>query len=91
LKTVGASNVEVFVQFLFEACLLAGVGALFGFFGGSALTFFPKGTFAWPVVLLWQDYLIAIGVAVAVGIASGLLPALMAARITPARALGYQD
>lgn len=91
LKTVGASNTEIFVQFLFESCLLAGIGAWAGFFGGSVLTFLPKGTFPWPAVLLWQDYLVAVGAAMAVGILSGLMPALTAARITPARAVGYQD
>jgi len=88
LRALGATRRQVGALFLAEAAALAGAGGLAGLAlgagGAQALALaFP----ALPVHTAWGYALAAEGLAVAVGLAAGILPALHAARLEPVEAL----
>jgi len=91
-SAIGASPVQIFLQFLFEACFLSlmggGVGLLMGAFlipAGFALA--APGATPGPLMI----YILQGGaVSVLVGLVFGLFPALRAFRMRPVTALHYE-
>ena len=86
-KSMGATNAEIFVQFLIESVTLSVVGAAIGLAGGIGLVkvvggFFPAGL---PVSMF--GLAVASGFAIAVGLFAGLYPSLTASRLQPVDAL----
>ncbi len=88
LRALGAERWQVLVLFLAEAGVLAGLGGLAGLaagMGGARLLARPVP--ALPVHTPWSFALLAEALAVAVGLAAGLVPARRAAHLDPLRAL----
>ena len=86
-KSMGATDGEIFVQFLIESVTLSVVGAAIGLAGGIGLVkvvggFFPAGL---PVSMF--GLAVASGFAIAVGLFAGLYPSLTASRLQPVDAL----
>ena len=86
-KSMGATNAEIFAQFLIEAVTLSVVGAIIGLGGGIALVrvisgFFPAGL---PVSLFGLS--VAAGFAISIGLLAGLYPSITASRLEPVEAL----
>lgn len=86
-KSMGATNTEIFGQFLIESVTLSVVGAAVGLGGGIALVrvisgFFPAGL---PVSLFGLS--VASGFAVSIGLLAGLYPSISASRLEPVDAL----
>jgi len=86
-KAMGATDAEVFMQFLIEAVTLSVVGALIGLAGGIALVkvisgFFPAGL---PVSMFGLS--VASGFAISIGLLAGLYPSISASRLEPVEAL----
>src|SRR5438874_7347155 len=86
-KAMGASDAEVFMQFLIESVTLSVVGAAIGFAGGVGLVkliagFFPAGL---PVSLFGTT--VSIGFAISIGLLAGLYPSISASRLEPVEAL----
>jgi putative ABC transport system permease protein len=74
--------------FLVEAVVLSLIGAALGIAGGLALTrlgyeLYPTVPFQVPEAVIW----LSIAVALAVGVAFGIAPALRAARLDPLESL----
>ena len=101
-RAVGAKGRNILAQFLSESVILTliggvlglGLGWLLGRAAGSLLTGVPgtggpRGQTV-QAVMDPQVALLAVGVAVAVGIIFGLFPAIRAARLDPAGALRYE-
>ena len=86
-KSMGASDVDIFAQFLIESVTLSVVGAAIGLFLGMGVVgliarFFPAGL---PVSAF--GVLVSTGFAVFVGLFAGLYPSLTASRLQPVDAL----
>ncbi len=89
-KAIGATNQQILNQFIIEAGLLSLGGALIGVTVAFIVDFCIRlSTSLEPVVPLWIIG-ISIGVAVAVGVLFGTVPALKAARKDPIEALRYE-
>ncbi|MCC7548160.1 MAG: ABC transporter permease [Burkholderiales bacterium] len=88
LRALGARRVQILSLFLAEAALLAAVGGLSGLVLGVGLAWLLGLVFpALPVSTPWTYALLAEVIAVAIGIAAGVLPARRAARMDPVEAL----
>ena len=89
-KAVGARKEDIFTQFLIEAvvmsCAGGAIGIILGYVVSFLLSVFAKLTM---VVPLWSVLLATI-FAFAVGIFSGLYPAMRAAGMDPIEALRYE-
>jgi putative ABC transport system permease protein len=86
-KSMGATNAEIFLQFLIESVTLSVAGAAIGLALGIALVkvvggFFPAGL---PVSMFGLT--IASSFAIGVGLFAGLYPSLTAASLEPVEAL----
>jgi ABC-type antimicrobial peptide transport system permease subunit len=88
-KALGARKADIFMQFIIEAVLISFVGGFLGMFLGSVITFLPESVFPIKPFLNLSDYLIALGFTLLAGVASGLFPALKAAKMQPVEALRY--
>ncbi|HVR39909.1 MAG TPA: ABC transporter permease [Thermoanaerobaculia bacterium] len=86
-KSMGASDAEIFMQFLIESVTLSIVGATVGLGLGTLFVkvisgFFPAGL---PVSMFGLT--VASGFAIAVGLFAGIYPSLTASRLEPVEAL----
>jgi putative ABC transport system permease protein len=87
---LGARRADIGKQFLLEAVLLCVIGGLLGALVGAAGSAGLERIFEWAAVFSPLSAVIAIGVAVALGIASGIYPARRAAQLDPIEALRYE-
>jgi len=88
LRAVGATQRRILLLFLGEAALLAAIGGTAGLLLGWAVALLLEFALpALPVHTPWSYALLAELVAVAVGLAAGVLPARRAAHLDPLEAL----
>ena len=90
-KAIGARERHIVIQFLSEALLISFIGSMVGLIFGVGLSQ-GIGRFVmgydvpfsiWPVV-------VSVSVAVVVGLASGVMPAMKAAKLNPIDSLRYE-
>lgn len=86
-KAVGATNRQILTQFMIEATVLSLVGALLGIIGAFIVDLLLRILTDLQPAISWQIVVLAAGVAVAVGIIFGTVPAVKAARKQPIDAL----
>lgn len=84
-KSLGAKNYFILFQFLFEAMFLSLFGGLIGILLVYGITFIDLGSLKLTMSL--ANIFIGIGVSAIIGLASGIIPALMAARMDPVEAI----
>ncbi len=90
-KAIGAREKQIIIQFLSESILISFMGSMVGLILGVGLSQgvgrFVLGYIVpfslWPVIL-------SVTVAVVVGLASGVMPALKAAKLNPIDSLRYE-
>ena len=92
-KAVGAKRRDILRQFLFEAAMISLVGSGIGIIGGVVMArLFSQlniGGEAIITVVSPDIVILAISVAIFIGIVSGIYPALRASRLNPIDALHY--
>lgn len=86
-KAMGASDSEILVQFLLEACVLAAVGASLGTFLGTFVCKALSANFPYGLVVNPMGLLIAWVTALVLAIVFGLYPAVRASRLSPMEAM----
>jgi len=84
-KSLGARNSFILNQFLSEAVFLSLIGGIAGLLLVSLLTFIPASVF--EIVITTQNIATGLGLSVAIGLISGIAPALSAARMNPVEAI----
>jgi putative ABC transport system permease protein len=86
-RALGATRGHIVGQFLTEALLLAAFGGVCGVTLGSIVTVAYARSQGWLVALPWVGIVGGVALAVVIGAAAGLYPALRAARTPPTDAL----
>jgi putative ABC transport system permease protein len=86
-KAMGASDHQIFVQFLLESLVLAALGATVGTFAGKLVCGALSDKFPWGLVVNPIGLAAAWGIALALALTFGLYPAFKAARLSPMEAM----
>lgn len=89
-KAIGATNRQIMRQFLTESSILSFVGSLFGVLFALAINFVIRITTELEPAFDYKIVLVAVGVAISVGLIFGIAPAIRASRKDPIEALRYQ-
>lgn len=87
-KSLGAKNYFILFQFLFESIFLSVIGGSIGLLLVFLATFIDLGSL--ELVLSVRNIVLGIGVAASIGMASGIIPAAIAARMDPVMAIRTQ-
>lgn len=88
-KAIGATRREIRLQFLTEALLISLSGGIVGTILGLALPFSVRFLTEYRIPISGLSAIIAIAVAMLVGVVFGTLPATRAAQLDPVEALRY--
>lgn len=92
-KAVGAKRRDILLQFLIEAAMLSFAGGGIGIIGGwlisVLLSKLDLGGFTLTAVVSPDIVILAVSVSVFIGLASGMYPAMRAAKLNPIDALHY--
>ena len=89
-RALGAKQGDIASQFLVETIVLSCGGGLLGVGLGIGLAHLLTGVFELPAIIQPWSPLLAFGVSVLVGLASGIYPARRAARLDPIEALRHE-
>lgn len=89
-KAIGASDRDVFMQFLVEAIVVTAAGGVVGLFVGLGFVAIVGSVMGMPTSLSAGIMFAAFLCAVGVGLVFGLFPAMRAARLNPVEALRYE-
>ena len=87
-KSLGAKNKFILFQFLFEAVILALIGGVIGLvlvYFVSLIASSMAGDFEF--ILSTKNMIIGTGVSAAIGLISGILPAISASKLDPVEAI----
>ncbi|MDD5039050.1 MAG: FtsX-like permease family protein, partial [Dehalococcoidales bacterium] len=92
-KAIGAKRRDILMQFLFEAATLSLVGGAVGLAVAwllvKGISLIDLGGFRLEAIVSPPIVMVAVLVSVFIGIASGIYPAMRAARLNPIEALRY--
>jgi putative ABC transport system permease protein len=89
-KALGATRMNIMVQFLIEAIVLCLMGGLIGVALGAGAAEFLNRTFRWNTQIAPESVALAFGFSALVGLIFGVWPARRAARLDPVVALRYE-
>lgn len=88
MRALGATRRQIQQLFLVEAALLGIIGGVVGLCGGITMIVLMKLFFpGFPVNLAWDYVVLAVLVSLAIGVTSGIFPAIRAAGVDPVLAL----
>lgn len=86
-KAIGASDTEIFMQFLSESVVLSVLGGSIGAGIGVVVITLLSGFFPSGLPIHISGLAVSIGIAIVLGVLYGIYPALKASRLAPVEAL----
>ena len=86
-KALGATDLQIFLQFLAESVVLSSLGGLLGAAAGVGITKAVSGFFPSGLPIQMGGLVFALGTSVLLGVLYGTYPALKASRMPPVEAL----
>jgi putative ABC transport system permease protein len=89
-KALGATKLNILLQFLIEAVVLCLLGGLLGVLLGGGVASVLQKSLQWNTQISPASVLLAFGFAAAVGVIFGVWPARRAAKLDPIHALRYE-
>jgi putative ABC transport system permease protein len=90
-KAVGAKEKHIMIQFLAESIMISSMGSLVGLLSGIVITQgIGRFLLGFPVPVSLWSVIISVVVALVVGIASGVFPAIKATKLNPIDSLRYE-
>jgi len=89
-KAIGATRREILLQFLTEAVLISLAGGMIGTIIGLAIPFSVRFLTEYRIPISGLSAIIALAVAILVGVIFGTVPATRAAQLDPVEALHYE-
>jgi putative ABC transport system permease protein len=89
-RAVGARSFDIRFQFIVESFAISLIGGVTGIVAGLALARGVAAVAGWQTIVTGSSILLSTGVAMTVGLASGIYPASRAASLDPIEALRYE-
>ncbi len=86
-KALGAKNFFVLFQFLFESVFLSLFGGIIGLVIVSVGVAIASYGFDFPLIMSFGNISLGIMVSLIIGLAAGMIPAIMASRLSPVEAI----
>ena len=86
-KAIGAKRSTILMEFLLESSFLCIIGGLIGLLLVFILTLIFSSILSFPVFISIDTISLAVGICIVVGIAAGIIPATIAARMDPVVAI----
>ena len=86
-KALGAKSYVILLEFLIESVILCLIGGLFGLVLVSTIIKILSNAIEFDMYLSFGNMVLGVTVSVIVGIVSGVIPALQAARMDPVDAM----
>jgi putative ABC transport system permease protein len=89
-RAVGARRLDIRNQFIIESFSISALGGVLGIVVGLLIAGAVAAYAGWPTVVTPASIVLSTGVSIAVGLASGIYPAVRAAELDPIDALRYE-
>jgi putative ABC transport system permease protein len=89
-RAVGARRSDIIRQFVTEALLISVLGGVIGILFGFVMSRIIAIAAGWSTIVTLGSVLLAFLVSLSVGLASGIYPAVQAARLDPVESLRYE-
>ncbi len=89
-RAVGAKRADIRFQFIVESFALSAIGGLAGILMGLGIAQVVAASAGWPTEVEVWSILLATGVAMGVGLFSGIYPAVRASNLDPIESLRYE-
>ena len=89
-RAVGARRLDIRNQFIIESFSISALGGVLGIAVGLLIAKAVAAYAGWPTVVTIASIVLSTGVSIAVGLASGIYPAVRAAELDPIDALRYE-
>lgn len=86
-KALGAKNIFILLQFLFESIFLCILGGVFGLAIVWALASIAGKILDFNLILTTQNIILGLSVSAIIGVISGIIPAFSASRLDPVEAI----
>ncbi|GGA86418.1 ABC transporter permease [Puia dinghuensis] len=86
-KAIGAKQGSILTEFLLESAFLCVIGGLIGLIAVFALTLIFSAILSFRVIIPLNIILLAVSICIFTGVAAGIIPAFVAARMDPVVAI----